>query len=109
MKLQRLAGYGPIASFVSAASLLVFFVIQQLPPTATQSVYVPVEIAFLLALFLWVAALTVVVFDLAWLEHPATSTRWFRVAQVALLVAMVMPGILALIGFAGIGFPFVVA
>ena len=94
MKLRRLAGYGPIAAFVSAASLLVFFFLQEAGGAivaAAPSIFVPLAITFIFAQWLWVACLAVVVFDLEWLEHPLTSTPWIRVAQVATLVALVMP------------------
>lgn len=99
MKLQRLAGYGPAAAFVSAGSLLLFFVIAQfglLIAQAVPGIYVPLSIIFMLALWLWVGALAVVVLDLEWLDHPATSTRWFQVARVATLIAVVAPLVLAI-------------
>ena len=104
MKLQRLAGYGPIAAFVSGGCLLVVAVIQQIliPP----SVFVAVAIVFLLAIFVWVGSLTVTLFDLEWLEHPATNKRWFQVALAAALVAMAAPLVIALIQFAGAPVPF---
>lgn len=104
MKLKRLAGYGPIAAYVSGGCLLVIAVIQQIliPP----SVFVAAAIVFVLAMFVWVGSLTVTVFDLEWLEHPATSTRWFRVALGATLVAMAAPLVIALIQFAGAPVPF---
>ena len=94
MKLRRLAGYGPIAAFVSAGSLLVFFFLQEAGSAivaAAPSIFVPLAITFVFAQWLWVAGLAVVVFDLEWLEHPSTSTGWIRVAQVATLIALVMP------------------
>lgn len=94
MKLRRLAGYGPIAAFVSAGSLLVFLFLQEAGSAivaAAPSMFVPLAVTFVFAQWLWVAGLAVVVFDLEWLEHPSTSTAWFRVAQVAILVALVMP------------------
>ena len=94
MKLRRLAGYGPLAAFVSAGSLFVFFFLQEAGSAivaAAPSIFVPLAITFIFAQWLWVAGLAVVVFDLEWLEHPSTSTTWIRVAQVATLVALVMP------------------
>ena len=104
MKLQRLAGYGPIAAFVSAAALLVVAVIQQVmvPP----SIFVATAIAFLVLIAIWVGALTVTLFDLEWLENPKTNSGLFRVALGASLVAMLMPGLIALITFAGVAVPF---
>lgn len=103
MKLQRLAGYGPVAAFVSAVALVVIAVIQQvaIPP----SLFVPTVITFLITFFIWVGSLTVTLFDLEWLEHPATNTPLLRVAQGAILVAMVMPGVLAVILFANLPVP----
>jgi hypothetical protein len=103
MKLQRLAGFGPVAAFISAIALVVVAVFQQvsIPPSA----FVPAVITFLLAFFVWTAGLTVTLFDLEWLEHPATSTALFRVALGAILIAMVMPGVIALIVFAGAPIP----
>lgn len=111
MKLQRLAGYGPVAAFVSAASLIVFFFIQQDGGAILQAapnLAVPLAIAFTLAAFVWVGALTVTLFDLELAHYPATSTFWIRFALGSTLVAMVMPAVLALIQFAGIGVPFAV-
>jgi hypothetical protein len=47
-------------------------------------------IVWFFALWLWLGALAVVVFDLEWLEHPATSTRWFQVAHWATSAALVV-------------------
>ena len=93
MKLQRLAGYGPTAAFASAGSVLVFLVEQEAGSAivgAAPPLFVALAIAFVLALFAWVASLAIVTFDLGWLEHPATSTVAIRIAQVAALVALVM-------------------
>ena len=104
MKLQRLAGYGPTAAFVSAGSLLVFFVLGSMAPVLVKVFpYVLLAIVFFLALWLWVAALAVVVFDLEWIEHPATSTRWFLVGRWATLLAMVMPIVLGLFSLTNAG------
>ena len=111
MTLQRLAGYGPAAAFVSAASLVLFFFLQQDGGAILQAapnLAVPLTIVFTLAAFVWVGALTVTLFDLEWLHHSATSTFWIRFALGSTLLAMVMPAVLALIQFAGIGVPFAV-
>lgn len=104
MKLQRLAGYGPIAALVSAAALFFIAVIQQvmIPP----SIFLATAIVFLVLFAIWVGTLTVTLFDLEWLEHPRTNTNLFRVALGASLVAMVMPALIALIQFAGVAVPF---
>jgi hypothetical protein len=100
MKLQRLAGFGPIAALVSAGALFVLFVIEEFINailTVIGSVaYVTQAIVLFLLLWLWVAALSVVTFDLEWIEHPKTSTRWFQVARGLTLIAMVMPAVLLL-------------
>lgn len=100
MKLQRLAGFGPIAALVSAGALFVLFVIEEFNNeilTVIGSVaYVTQAIVIFLLLWLWVAALSVVTFDLEWIEHPKTSTRWFQVARGFTLIAMVMPAVLLL-------------
>jgi len=99
MKLQRLAGYGPTAAYVSALSLALFFFILITGNAIAQAVpalIAPMTIVYLFALWLWLAAFAVVVFDLEWLEHPATSTRWFQVAHWATLVAAMGPVILVL-------------
>ena len=103
MKLQRLAGFGPVASFVSAAALVVIVLFQQMmiPP----SFLVAAEITYLLAFFVWVGSLTVTLFDLEWLEHPATGTGVLRVALSAIALAMVMPGVIALVIFASAPVP----
>src|SRR5215472_2752542 len=103
MKLQRLAGFGPAAAFVSAASLVLIVVIQQAPIPA--SLAVPTEIVYLLTFFFWVGSLAVTLFDLEWLEHPATNTGLLRVALAAILIAAVMPGVVALGLFAQVGIP----
>jgi hypothetical protein len=104
MKLQRLAGYGPIAAFVSAAALFVVAIIQQvmIPP----SIFVVTAIVFLVLFTIWVGALAVTLFDLEWLEHPKTNTNLFRVALGASVLAMAMPALIALIQFAGVPVPF---
>ncbi|HEX2646074.1 MAG TPA: hypothetical protein VHO95_02505 [Candidatus Dormibacteraeota bacterium] len=99
MKLQRLAGYGPAAAYVSALALAAFFLILITGNAIAQAVPVliaPMTVVYLLALWLWLAAFAVVVFDLEWLEHPATSTRWFQVAHWATLVAAMAPVFLVL-------------
>ncbi|HEX2682133.1 MAG TPA: hypothetical protein VHQ03_12685, partial [Candidatus Dormibacteraeota bacterium] len=99
MRLQRLAGFGPIAAFVSAGSLFVFFVLEEFGTallTSSPGAYVAVAIVFFLALWLWVAALSVVAFDLEWIEHPKTSTGWFQAARWLTFIAMVMPAVLLL-------------
>lgn len=103
MKLQRLAGYGPIAAFVSAAALFVFLFLEQFGSaigSSSAALYTVIVIIFVLALWLWIAALNVVVFDLEWLEHPKTSTPLFQVARIASLVALVVPAILLVLGLA---------
>src|SRR5262245_28619720 len=94
MKLQRLAGYGPAAAYVSAGSLLVFVLVGRLGnaiPQAVPGMVVPVEIVFFLALWLWLGCLAVMGSDLDRLARPGTCTRWLQVARVAMLVALVMP------------------
>ena len=99
MKLQRLAGYGPTAAYVSAGSLFLFFFILIFGYPIAQAaswIAIPMTIVWFFALWLWLGALAVVVFDLEWLEHPATSTRWFQVAHWATLVALVVPVLLGI-------------
>lgn len=99
MKLQRLAGYGPTAAFVSALSLFVFFFILILGYPISQvapGLDLVLNILWFFGLWFWVAAFAVVVFDLEWLEHPATSTRWFQIAHWATLVAVVVPVVLGI-------------
>ena len=106
MKLQRLAGYGPIAAFVSAAALFVVAVIQQviIPP----SIFLVTAIVYLVVIATWVGGLTITLFDLEWLEHLKTNTGLFRVALGAALVAMLMPAFIALIQFAGVAVPYAI-
>lgn len=94
MKLKKLAGYGSTAAFISAGSLFVFvfllifgYPIFNTVPALT----LPVFLVWFLALWLWVAAFAVLVLDLEWLEHPATSTTWFKLAHWATLVAVFLP------------------
>lgn len=107
MKLQRLAGYGPTAAYVSAGALFLFYFILVFGTPIAQAapgIAVPMTIVYILTLWLWLAALAVVVFDLEWLEHPATSTRWFQIAHWTALVTVFLP-VLLVIGFlAGVGF-----
>jgi hypothetical protein len=107
MQLQRLAGYGSPAAYVSAASLLVFFFVGQLGHAivkAAPGLFVPVEIVFVLALWLWIAGFAVVVVDLERHAHLAHSARWLQVARGATLVALVMPAplVIGLIVNAGV-------
>ncbi len=108
MKLQRLAGFGPAAAFVSVAAVIVFAAIQQVGAAVPPSYLVPVIIAFLASMAVFVLALAVTLFDLEWLDHPATSKPWIRLALVATLVAAVMPTVLGLIQFAGVQLDFAV-
>ena len=106
MKLQRLAGYGPIAAYVSAGALFIFFFILVFGTPITQStpgLGVPLTIVYFLAFWGWLGGLAVVVFDLEWLEHPATSTTWFQIAHWATLVALVVPVLLGIAVLAGAG------
>lgn len=99
MKLESLAGYGPTAAYVSAGSLFLFlFILIFGYPIAQAAPWIatPMTIVWFFALWLWLGALAVVVFDLEWLEHPATSTRWFQVAHWATLVALVVPVLLGI-------------
>lgn len=108
MKLHRLAGYGPIAAYFSAGSLLVFFFLQQFGAALAQvapGIYVPMAVVFFLALWLWVGSLAVVVLDLEWTEHPATSTSWFQIARWATLVAVLAPVVLGISLVTNIGVP----
>jgi hypothetical protein len=94
VKLQKLAGYGSTAGFVSAGSQLVFlFLLLFGYPiiNAVPALNFPVFLVWFLALWLWLAAFAVLVLDLEWLEHPATSTRWFQVAHWATLAAVFLP------------------
>src|ERR1700758_5025028 len=98
MKLQRLACFGPIAALVSAGALFVLFVIEEFNNeilTVIGSVaYVAQAIVIFLLLWLWVAALSIVTFDLELIEHPKTSTRRLQIAWGLTLIAMVMPAVL---------------
>jgi hypothetical protein len=94
MQVQRLAGYGPIAAYVSVGSLFVFFFFQQFGgaiASAAPGLYVPTAIAFVLALWVFIAGLAVVGIDLERLAPPATNMRGSQVARGATLVALVMP------------------
>jgi hypothetical protein len=51
----------------------------------------PIFLVWFVALWLWVGTFAVLVLDLEWLEHPATSTTWFRIAHWATLVAVFLP------------------
>jgi hypothetical protein len=103
MKPQSLSGAGPIAAFVSAGSLFVFFVIGVFGNGIVQAVpslSVPlVNVIWLVALWLWVGSMAIVVFALGLTIPGAIMTRWFVVARWSMLVAVVLP---AIIGIAAI-------
>lgn len=106
MKLQRLAGYGPTAAYVSAGALFIFFFILVFGTPIAQTapgIGVPLTIVYFLAFWAWLGGLAVVVFDLEWLEHPATSTTWFQVAHWATLVALIVPVVLGIAVLSGAG------
>jgi len=105
MKLQRLAGYGPVAAFVSAGMLLVFAVVGNLmlPP----SLAIAQAIIYFLALSGWAATLAVAVFDLEWMQHAATRTRWIQAALVAAIVAAVAPLFVMVAELRGVTIPYV--
>jgi hypothetical protein len=109
MKLEKLAGYGPTAAFVSAGSLLVFVLILLFGYpifSAVPALTLPVFLVWFVALWIWVCAFAVLVLDLEWLEHPATSTTWFKVAHWATLVAVFLPvvfGIAVITNNGGLG------
>ncbi len=100
VKLQRLAGFGPIAALVSAGALFVLFVIEEFNNeilTVIGSVaYVTQAIVFFLLLWLWVAAFSVVTFDVEWIEPSKTGTRRLQVARGLTFIAMVIPAVLLL-------------
>jgi hypothetical protein len=106
MKLQRLAGYGPTAAYVSAGALFVFFSILIFGTPVAQNapgIAVPMTVVYIFALWVWLAALAVVVLDLEWLEHPATNTRLFQVAHWTALVSVFLPLVLVISFLAGVG------
>jgi hypothetical protein len=106
MKLQRLAGYGPTAAYVSAGALFVFFFILVFGNPIAQAapgIAVPMTLLYIFALWLWLAALAVVVLDLEWLEHPATNTQLFQVAHWAAIVSVFLPLVLVISFLAGAG------
>ena len=74
----------PGTSVVEATIVsLVFFVLVfgNSIAQAEPAIAFPLGILWFLSAWMWVAAFAVVVFDLEWLEHPATSTTWFKVAH----------------------------
>src|SRR5256884_7882107 len=106
MKLRRLAGYGPTAAYVSAGALFVFFFILIFGTPISQNapgIAVPMTVVYIFALWVWLAALTVVVLDLEWLEHPATHTRLFQGAHWIALGAGFLPPVLVVSFLAGVG------
>jgi hypothetical protein len=109
MRLNRLAGHGPAGAFVSAVSLAVFFLLLLFGTTiaaVAPALNAPFAVALLITLLLWLAGFAVVVFDLEWMEHPATSTRLFRIAHWITLAAVVLPmllGVAILIDSATLG------
>ena len=105
MKLQRLAGFGPAAAFISAGAVIVFSVIVQVAANIPPSLIVPAVIVILAMMTVFVAALAVTLFDLEWIDDPRTSTPRIKLALGAALVAAVMPAVLGLIQFAGLPVP----
>lgn len=104
MKLQRLAGFGPIAAFISAAGLLGFAVFGLVPiPPSIVSVALPI---YFFTIFAWAGGLTVTLVDLEWMDHPATSTRWVKSALVAAIVATVMAPVLYVAQMTQAGLPY---
>jgi hypothetical protein len=107
MKLQRLAGYGPTAAYLSALALFVFFFVLILGYPISQAapgLGTVLSIIWFFSLWVWIAAFAVVVFDLEWLEHPSTSTRWFQIAHWATLVAVFVPILLGISLILNFGF-----
>ena len=104
MKLQRLAGYGPVAAFVSAGGIFVYALFQfVMIPANLVNVTLPL---LLLSMFAWAAGLAVTVIDLEWMEHPATSTRWIQAALAASIAAIVGPLVMALGVYTNFGYPY---
>jgi hypothetical protein len=99
VKLNRLAGFGAAGAFVSAGSLAVFLLLLLFGTTVAAmapALNAPFAIGLLITLLLWLAGFAVVVFDLEWMEHPATSTRLFRIAHWITLAAVVLPTLLGI-------------
>src|SRR5256884_9593418 len=106
MKLRRLAGYGPIAAYVSAGALFIFFFILIFGTPISQNapgIAVPMTVVYMFALWVWLPALTLVVLDLEWLEHPPTNTRLFQVAHWIALESVFLSLVLVFCFLSGVG------
>lgn len=96
---QRLAGHGSSAAFVSAGAAAVVLLTWNLERNLTS--YAPIETAiavtvgYFLALFLWVGAFNVILFDLEYREGPAANIRWLRIAgftaRLAIVASLLVP------------------
>jgi hypothetical protein len=92
LRLEKLAGYGPIAAVVSGVSLIVCLVILLVGPTIApnfDAFSVTLVLIAAVAATLWPASLVVVGVDLRWLEHPATHTGRMQASLWAVAIAAV--------------------
>ena len=92
MKLEWLAGYGPLAAIVSGVALVVCLLVLMFGPViapALNAISLTLIAIAAIAAGTWPAALVVVGLDLNWLEHPATHTGRMRLSLYAVALAAV--------------------
>ena len=89
IRLQMLTGHGSSAAFVSAGAVAVYFVIEQVG-YAPFAFAIATPVGYFLALWLWLGALNVMLFDLECRERPASGARVLLVPRVLALLAIVI-------------------
>lgn len=105
MKLQKLAGHGASAAFVSGGAMLVGALIfifgpalaDPAHPDTDRTIFIVLSVLMALMFSIWPAALVVLGSDLEWREHPATHTSRMDQSLWAVMIAAVMPLLIFLI------------
>jgi hypothetical protein len=91
MRLQWIAGHGSSAALVSAGAVAVDFAIEQVDSSGYAPAFaIATPVGYFLALWLWLGALNVMLFDLERRERPASGARVLLVLRVLALLAIVI-------------------